>query len=84
MTPTTLGLLGPAEPEVTCDECFELLDEYVELELRGATPTSASPGCARTSRAALPATRTTTACATSSKATTRPPRRVRGSDAGSR
>ena len=28
-------LLGPAEPELLCDECFEKLDEYVELELRG-------------------------------------------------
>jgi hypothetical protein len=26
-------LLGPAEPEVLCDECFEMLDEYVDLEL---------------------------------------------------
>jgi hypothetical protein len=29
-------LLGPAEPELLCDECFEKLDEYVELELAGA------------------------------------------------
>jgi hypothetical protein len=29
-------LLGPAGPEIGCDECFERLDEYVELELRGA------------------------------------------------
>jgi hypothetical protein len=29
-------LLGPADPEVTCEQCFELLDEYVELELAGA------------------------------------------------
>jgi hypothetical protein len=28
-------LLGPSGPELTCDECFELLDEYVELELAG-------------------------------------------------
>ena len=26
-------LLGPAGPEVSCEECFELLDEYVDLEL---------------------------------------------------
>lgn len=26
-------LLGSPEPELTCDECFELLDEYVDLEL---------------------------------------------------
>ena len=29
-------VLGPAEPELLCDECFEKLDEYVELELQGA------------------------------------------------
>jgi hypothetical protein len=28
-------LLGPAEPEVGCDECFDQLDRYVELELSG-------------------------------------------------
>jgi hypothetical protein len=26
-------LLGPTGYEVTCEQCFELLDEYVELEL---------------------------------------------------
>jgi hypothetical protein len=25
-------LLGPAGPEATCDECFDQLDVYVELE----------------------------------------------------
>ena len=29
-------LLGPAEPELSCDECFEQLDRYIELELAGA------------------------------------------------
>ena len=29
-------LLGPAGHELGCDECFDLLDEYVELELAGA------------------------------------------------
>jgi tRNA-dihydrouridine synthase len=28
-------VLGPSGPEVTCEECFELLDEYVDLELAG-------------------------------------------------
>lgn len=28
-------VLGPSGPEVTCQECFELLDEYVDLELAG-------------------------------------------------
>ena len=29
-------LLGPAGPELSCDECFDQLDRYVELELAGA------------------------------------------------
>ena len=28
-------LLGPSGPEVSCEECFELLDEYVDVELAG-------------------------------------------------
>ena len=28
-------LLGPAGPELTCEQCFGLLDVYVEAELRG-------------------------------------------------
>ena len=28
-------LLGPAEAEIGCDECFERLDEHVEAELAG-------------------------------------------------
>ena len=31
-------LLGPPGPDIGCDECFERLDEYVELELRAAMP----------------------------------------------
>ncbi len=38
------GLLGPAGPEVTCEECFDLLDRYVELELAGADAEAAVPG----------------------------------------
>ena len=30
------ALLGPKDPELTCNECFEQLDRYVELELSGA------------------------------------------------
>lgn len=26
-------VLGPVGPEVTCERCFELLDQYVDLEL---------------------------------------------------
>lgn len=38
------GLLGPAGPELTCDECFEYLDRYVDLELAGADANAAVPG----------------------------------------
>jgi hypothetical protein len=42
---TTLNrLLGPAEPEILCDECFENIDQYVDLELRGADADAAIPG----------------------------------------
>jgi len=37
-------LLGPAEREVTCEECFDLLDRYVELELAGADADRTIPG----------------------------------------
>jgi hypothetical protein len=37
-------LLGPGEPEVTCDECFELLDEYVDLEAKGLDADAHLPG----------------------------------------
>jgi hypothetical protein len=37
-------LLGPAEPELLCDECFEKLDEYVELELQGGRADERLPG----------------------------------------
>jgi predicted anti-sigma-YlaC factor YlaD len=41
---TLKRLLGPAEPELLCDECFERLDEYVELELQGAEADDRIPG----------------------------------------
>ncbi len=37
-------LLGPAGPEVGCDECFDLIDRYVELQLAGQDADSAIPG----------------------------------------
>ena len=37
-------LLGPTAEEVSCEECFEYLDEYVELEAVGSDPASAMPG----------------------------------------
>jgi hypothetical protein len=38
------ALLGPTDPQVSCDECFERLDEYVELELKGADAEARVPG----------------------------------------
>jgi hypothetical protein len=37
-------LLGPSGYEVSCDECFELLDQYVELEIQGADADERIPG----------------------------------------
>jgi hypothetical protein len=37
-------LLGPGEPELTCDECFALLDEYVDAEAHGQDPDARVPG----------------------------------------
>ena len=37
-------LLGPAEPELDCDACFDALDVYVDAELRGADADRAVPG----------------------------------------
>jgi hypothetical protein len=37
-------LLGPAGPDIGCEECFERLDEYVELELEGRDAEAAIPG----------------------------------------
>jgi predicted anti-sigma-YlaC factor YlaD len=39
-----MSLLGPTGPEIGCDECFERLDEYVELELAGSDAEFAVPG----------------------------------------
>jgi hypothetical protein len=39
-----LRLLGPASPEVSCEVCFELLDEYVDLELAGEDADARLPG----------------------------------------
>jgi hypothetical protein len=37
-------LLGPEGEEVSCDRCFELLDEYAEAEARGSRPAEEMPG----------------------------------------
>jgi hypothetical protein len=36
-------LVGPTDPELGCDECFELLDAYVELELTGRAADAEMP-----------------------------------------
>jgi hypothetical protein len=42
--PTLERLLGPRGEQVTCEQCFELIDEYVELEVAGADAGARSPG----------------------------------------
>ena len=39
-------LVGPAGPELTCEQCFDQLDRYVELELElgGSDADTAIPG----------------------------------------
>ena len=41
---TLKRILGPAAPELLCDECFEKLDEYVDLELQGEAADERIPG----------------------------------------
>jgi anti-sigma factor RsiW len=38
------ALLGPTDPQVSCEECFERLDEYVERELEDADAETRVPG----------------------------------------
>ena len=44
LTQALLRLLGPGRPEVGCEECFEQLDRYVDLELAGQDADAAIPG----------------------------------------
>lgn len=37
-------LLGPASPEILCEECFQHLDAYVEAEIAGADAELLAPG----------------------------------------
>jgi hypothetical protein len=37
-------LLGPTGHEIGCEECFTLIDEYVELELADADAEARIPG----------------------------------------
>ena len=47
-------LLGPTGYEVTCEACFELLDQYVDLEVAGEDADAKLPGL-RTHLEACPA-----------------------------
>jgi anti-sigma factor RsiW len=38
------ALLGPAGPELSCEECFEQLDRYVDLELAAVDADCVVPG----------------------------------------
>lgn len=38
------ALLGPGEPELTCHQCFEQLDRYVDLQLTDVDADTAVPG----------------------------------------
>ena len=38
------ALLGPDGPELSCEQCFEQLDRYVELERAGKGADAAVPG----------------------------------------
>jgi hypothetical protein len=37
-------LLGPDGPDISCEQCFDELDHYVELELAGEDADVAVPG----------------------------------------
>jgi hypothetical protein len=37
-------LLGPTGHQVSCEECFDLLDQYVELEIEGSDVDRRLPG----------------------------------------
>jgi hypothetical protein len=38
------AMLGPQGPELTCDQCFEELDRFVELEVDGRDADASIPG----------------------------------------
>lgn len=44
ITSTLRRLLGPGEPEVTCEVCFVQLDRYVDAEALGQDADAAVPG----------------------------------------
>jgi hypothetical protein len=44
VSPIVQRLLGPAEPEIGCDTCFDELDHYVDLQLHGHDADAIIPG----------------------------------------
>jgi hypothetical protein len=44
LNPALERLLGPRGDELSCERCFELLDEYVDLELGGHDADARVPG----------------------------------------
>ncbi len=44
ITGTLHRLLGPGEPEVSCEVCFAELDRYVDAEVLGQDADAAVPG----------------------------------------
>lgn len=38
------GVLGPGVPELSCEECFDHLDRFVELDLAGEAADERVPG----------------------------------------
>ena len=43
-TTTMKRLLGPSRPEILCEECFETIDQFVDLELAGGDADAQMPG----------------------------------------
>jgi len=44
--PALHRLLGPGQPEISCEVCFDELDRYVDLQLAGADAERAVSGMA--------------------------------------
>jgi hypothetical protein len=42
--PNVAALLGPAGYQIDCDQCFELLDRYVERQIAGHDADASTPG----------------------------------------
>ena len=42
--PRLRSVLGPAGPELSCEQCFEELDRFVEAEVAGGDPDVTVPG----------------------------------------